>query len=413
MRRSILLAAAVVLVSASCGDDGGSSASSTTAGDGSPTTTTAAATADEAHYGGHVSDIYEDPAVWLCRPDIDDDVCDGDLDATEVAADGTLTPDPFVADPDAPIDCFYVYPTISSDATPNSDLVPGQEEEGTVRNQVARLGSACRVFAPVYRQVTLGALMGAVNGEADDGAAAPDRDLAYEDVLDAWKHYIDNDNEGRGVVLVGHSQGSGVLNRLIAEEIDDDEALRERLVAAYLLGSGVRVPIGEDVGGDFANVPACRSNDQTGCVVSYASFRSTSPPPEGSFFGRPRSPEDGEEAEGGVLCTNPAALGGGSAEMHGYYRASAAMGFADPERNAEITTPFVAVPGLVQAECIDRDGFSYLEVTVTGDPTDPRTDDIGGDFLPGWGLHIIDANIAMGDIVTLVGDQADAWLAER
>lgn len=405
MRRTTIGIVAVALVAAACSSGGDDAAPTTTAGapTGESTTTTAAPAAP--HYGGHVSEIYGDPASWICRPDLDDDPCDSDMDATVVAADGTLTPAPLEVDPDAPVDCFYVYPTISGDATPNSDLVPGGEEINVVRNQVAPLAGQCRVYAPVYRQVTLGALFGAINGEGD--GAEPDRELAYGDVLDAFQHFIDNDSQGRPFVLVGHSQGAGVLNRLIAEEIDGDDELRDRLVSALLLGMGVAVPPGEDVGGDFQQVPACRAPDQVGCVVSFASFRATATPPATSFFGRPRG-GDGDEV---VLCTNPAALAGGSAELADRFPLTGGSGFADPARNAEIDTAFVIRPGLLSAECVERDGFTYLEVTVHGDPADPRVDDIPGDLTPEWGLHLVDANLVMGDLQQLVASQTAAWLA--
>jgi hypothetical protein len=157
-------------------------------------------------YAGEESEVYADPASWLCRPDTTDDVCDQDLDLTVVEADGTTSVDAFEPVADAPVDCFYVYPTISRDETTNSDMDASPEEEGfAALNQVARLGETCRVFAPVYRQTTLTALSGAVSGGG--GLPAEAGEMAYGDVLDAWEHYLATDNEGRGVILVGHSQG--------------------------------------------------------------------------------------------------------------------------------------------------------------------------------------------------------------
>jgi hypothetical protein len=272
----------------------------------------------------------------------------------------------------------------------NSDLSPGPEEKLTVRNQAARLNSQCRVYAPVYRQVTLGVITGGAAAAGGDRAQAGD--TAYADVLDSWRWYLANANEGRGVVLIGHSQGSGHLNRLMREAIDPNDEVRELLVGAYLLGSSVRVPDGEDVGGDFANIPLCRSDDQTGCVVTYAAFRSTSPPPQDSFFGRPRG---GAGVSG---CVSPASPAGGSAELDSYFPATAAG-------NATVSTPFVSFPGLVTAECVQQGGFSYLNVHVNGDPADARVDDIPGDLTPQWGLHLVDVNLAMGDIVAMVARQ--------
>ena len=274
------------------------------------------------------------------------------------------------------------------------------------------------MFAPIYRQRTLASLASRVSGgEAPGGGDATD---PYDDVLDAWKTYMSEDNDGHGVVLVGHSQGSALLNQLITEEIDPNPAIRSQLVSAYLAGWAVRVPAGKDIGGDFDNIGLCRDRDQIGCVVTWASFRSTAPPPAGAFFGKPREGDDP------AACNNPAALAGGPAETHNYFTANraasilASLGPDDPGATpwvdpsvGSITTPFVSLPGLVSGECVTGDGFNYLEVTVNGDPQDPRADDIGGDLTPEWGLHLVDLNIVMGDVVDLVGSQAANWSKGR
>jgi hypothetical protein len=366
-------------------------------------------------YPGYRSAVYADPAHWLCRPD-KADVCDRDLDATSLKANGKARVERWKPARHPKIDCFYVYPTISTDPGGNSDLVPGDTQElFVVRQQGARLGSVCRFFAPVYRQVTLTALVANLGG----GNAVPvDRELGYGDVLDAWKHYVANDNRGRGVLLIGHSQGAGVLTRLIREEIDPNPELRDRLVSAMLLGTSVQVPEGQDVGGDFANIPLCRARRQTGCVVSYASFRATVPPPSNSRFGRSTRP--GWKA----ACTNPASLGGGRGALHPYLPSNAQSlpilpvpappEWVDPARGVEITTPFVTLPRFVDAECAEHNGFSYLSIIGRGQPSDARIDDLtGADLTPDWGLHLVDANIAMGDLVALAGNQAHGYCARR
>jgi hypothetical protein len=338
--------------------------------------------------------VYDSRDNWLCLPDKTDDPCHGNLDTTVIAADGTSSIERHEPATDPPIDCFYVYPTISADQTMNADLIPGPEEMTTVRNQAARLNSQCRVFAPVYRQVTLAVITGGVGSGGDRAEASR---LAYADVLDAWRWYTANANDGRGVVLVGHSQGASHLNRLINDEIDPNPAAREQLVGAYLLGSAVAVPEGEVVGGDFQDIPLCSAGDEVACVVTYASFRSTAPPPENSRFGRPRG-----AAAGVAGCVNPAGIGAGDVELHAYMPAGAAN---DPA----VTTPFVSFPGMLTGECVDEGGFAYLRVTVHGDPADPRVDDIPGDLTPEWGLHLVDANLTMGDVVAMVGRQAAAY----
>jgi Protein of unknown function (DUF3089) len=357
---------------------------------------------------------YADGKTWLCRPGRSGDACDVDLSTTIVKGDGSLEREAFKADPNAPIDCFYVYPTVSMDKGGNSDMEAGPEETGVIRAQFARFASQCKVYAPLYRQATLTSLRAATTGSP----IAVDRALGYNDVKDAWNFYLQHDNNGRGFVLVGHSQGSGVLARLIAEEIDS-KPIQSRLISALLLGTNLAVPKGKDVGGAFKSIPVCRSNAQTGCVISYVSFRSTIPPPENSRFGRVQG--EGMQA----ACANPAALGGGSGDLHAYLSAggrSITGSAAEPpvwSKGKTVDTPFVSVPGLLTAQCVANEKGSYLEVTVHGNPSDPRADDINGDVMANgqpnasWGLHLIDVNEAMGNLVAIVTAQAKAYGSKK
>jgi hypothetical protein len=353
---------------------------------------------------------YSKGETWLCRPGRHD-ACDIDLTTTVIAANGKLTRENWKADPKAPIDCFYVYPTVSNDPTGNSDMTPGPEEVNVIKVQAARFGSQCRVFAPLYRQVTLGALRAFLAGRS----MPVDRALAYNDVLDAWNYYLEHDNNGRGVVLIGHSQGSMVLTQLIKSEIDG-KPVQARIVSALLLGTNLPVPRGKDVGGAFQSMPLCHSSKQAGCVVTYASFRATSPPPPNSRFGK----VPGENMMS--ACTNPAALGGGSGELHAYMstRGSGVSAAEVVQKSwvstaQAIDTPFVSLPGLLTAECVSNEKGSYLAITVHGDPSDPRADDITGDVvrdgqvMADWGLHLIDVGVAMGNLIDIVHDQAKAY----
>src|SRR6202453_5047731 len=242
---------------------------------------------------------YSNGDNWLCRPGRQD-ACDVDLSTTVITADGKMTLETWAANPNAQIDCFYVYPTVSMDPGGNSDMLPGPEEKGVVRVQFARFASQCRPYAPIYRQVTLSALRAALFGTP----IPVDRALAYNDVLDAWNYYLEHDNHGRGVVLIGHSQGAGILTKLIREEVDG-QPVQSRMVSAMLLGTNVPVPKGKDLGGAFQHIPLCRKAQQTGCVITYVTFRAADPPPDGSRFGK-------VDIDNMVAaCTTPAALGGG------------------------------------------------------------------------------------------------------
>lgn len=355
---------------------------------------------------------YSKGEAWLCKPGRQD-ACAADLTTTIVTADGKLSEEKFQANPNAPIDCFYVYPTVSLDATGNSDMNPGPEEQRVVQAQFARFGSQCRPYAPLYRQVTLTALRALLTGKQ----MTVDRALVYNDVLDAWKYYLEHDNKGRGVVLIGHSQGSNVLIELIKQEIDG-KPIQDRIVSALLLGMNVAVPKGKDVGGAFQKMPLCHSAHQTGCVISYVTFRENAPPPANTLFGR--VPGEGMVA----ACTNPAALAGGSGELHAYLLARGNVSTASDAKTwvtpaQPIKTPFVSVPGLLSATCVANEKGSYLALKVNGNPADPRTDDIDGDIVTNgqvqanWGLHLIDVQAALGNLVEIVGQQSKAYLAKQ
>src|SRR5262245_7271534 len=183
---------------------------------------------------------YADPKNWLCRPGRED-ACAIDHTATVIAADGKFTRETWKADPNAPIDCFYVYPTVSTDRTPNSDMTADPAEINVVRQQFARFASQCRPYAPLYRQVTLAGLRTLLAG----GGGSLSRGLQYDDVLDAWNYYLEHDNKGRGFVLVAHSQGSFILDELIRKEIDG-KPVQARMISAILLGVTLTVPKGKD-----------------------------------------------------------------------------------------------------------------------------------------------------------------------
>lgn len=353
---------------------------------------------------------YSTDAAWLCRPGRSDG-CTADQRATVIQPDGSRAIEAFTPDPDPKFDCFYVYPTVSIEPTPNASGRLTGAEKAVAAFQAARFTQHCRVFAPLYRQVTLIALRDLLAGKPVN----IDRAMAYQDVKRAWADYLARDNHGRGVVLIGHSQGSGVLKQLIQEEIDG-KPVQQQLISAMLMGTNVAVPEGKDVGGDLKTVPLCRKPDQTGCLVSYVTFRADAPPPENSRFGV--VPQPGMVA----ACVNPAALGGGKAITDNYLGTHGA-GLASSRQapwtadGAPVLTPFVKAPGLLSAECVGNGRFHYLAVTVNADPADPRTDTIGGDvevngvILKEWGLHLIDMPVAMGDLVALSNRQATAWLA--
>jgi Protein of unknown function (DUF3089) len=358
---------------------------------------------------------YADPAHWLCRPGRAD-TCAANLDATVIAEDGSTTREAFHADPDAPIDCFYIYPTVSQEPAGNADFAIDKDLTFVTVQQFARFGARCRPFAPVYRQITVPALLSMFAGKP----MPMDPELAYGDVLAARRSYLANDNHGRGFVLIGHSQGTTVLARLIREEIDG-KPIQAQLVSALLFGSSpgdLVVKSGDASARPFPHIPICRANAEIGCVVAYSSFRAEVPPAAGVAF-------EGTPPGTRPICANPAAFEGGSATLDAYLSTSGAH-LGPPPPNlpvvwtnppVSIGTPFVKAPGLLSASCVENGQVTYLAVALHPSPNGHRIGDITGDLFlptgkvdPNWGLHFIDINLTMGNLLAMVGDQAKVFL---
>jgi Protein of unknown function (DUF3089) len=339
--------------------------------------------------------------VWLCKPRLADNPCARSLTTTLVAADGSRSSERARRPRRPKVDCFYVYPTVSGQAGANATKTVEPEQESVAEQQAARFSQACRVFAPIYRQLTVSA----IGGEIPPEAAL----LAYNDVRSAWFDYLRNHNRGRGVVLIGHSQGTYMLRQLVKSEIDRRPKVRRRLVSALLLGGNVLVKKGRDSGGDFRNLPACRAARQLGCVIAYSAFYGT--PPADSRFARAtdRFALVADPAKEEVLCTNPAALRGGSGELEPYF---ATAPFAGPlgavidKPPASVTTRWISVPGKYRATCRREGGAVWLRVTAAaGDPRPALKEKLG----PTWGLHLYDVNLPLGNLVEAVRRQAKAY----
>jgi len=282
---------------------------------------------------------------------------------------------------------------VSQEPRPNADMTPGEAEQHAAQVQFARFAAKCRTFAPLYRQTTIAAL----KGESPRG----DPELAYRDVRDAWRYYLAQQNHGRGVVLVGHSQGANVLSRLMAEEIDGKKNQR-LLVSAILAGTTLQVPAGRDFGGTFQHIALCRSAGQIGCVIAYSSYLASDPPGPDAAFGAAGGPD----LTG--ACVNPAALIGKDTldiELPTVGDVAKVLG-----------TDFVENPGAVSGTCTTNADRAFLAISIKA--TDPRSQRLGRALeavqgkRAGWGLHALDINLALGDLVSLVEQEGQSWTAQ-
>ena len=161
------------------------------------------------------------------------------------------------------MDVFYVHPTTyfgAEDWNQSMELALKDEEiTKLLTTQAGVFRNDASLYAPHYRQATIFVL-----NTAEDSAERQSLDLAYDDVERAFDHYLHNWNNGRPFILAGHSQGSNLVLWLLERRFDDS-ALREKLVAAYVIGWSVT---GEDLK-KYPQLKMSEAPDETGCIISY------------------------------------------------------------------------------------------------------------------------------------------------
>jgi hypothetical protein len=352
---------------------------------------------------------YADPRMWLCRPGNDPDECDAKLDSTELLPDGTRKIVPHVKAAQPAFDCFYAYPTVKlTSAGPMTDFMNIAITLDPLLGQAARFNEVCRMYAPLYRQ------NGVVPGAGGMPTPGGDFMLGLQDVRDAFQYYLKNLNAGRKVVLMGHSQGTGMITQMMITDVDPVPEVRAKLVSAVLLGGGVAVPIGQKVGGTFKNIPLCDTPGQTGCVMSYVSYSSEVPPTEMSLFGR--SPGEGQT----VGCTEPAALAGhaGARYSGSYFRLERINPGLSPDGfdalPKDVTTGYILYRDVFRGTCKDTGTHSYLEISLelpAGDMRPPppyHSRAIEGAL----GLHLVDYALELDDLIGAVRLQGAAAVAK-
>ncbi|UNU43055.1 DUF3089 domain-containing protein [Sphingopyxis sp. YF1] len=261
---------------------------------------------------------YDDPNMWFARPGLENDPSgwrppepggDGRAPDSAKAATDKLIPPAKAATAapatDAPVPkgdaaIFFVHPTSyysrSSWNAPLDDRDANHRATLFMQGMASAFGDAGEVWAPRYRQATLGAFL------AEDRVTAGKAiDAAYRDVEQAFDAFLEGIPANKPIILAGHSQGALHLTTLLKNRIAGTP-LAKRIVAAYIIGW----PVSVDTDIARLGLPACQTPEQKGCILSWASFAEPADPSmvldayDGTvgFDGRPRR-------DTRMLCTNP------------------------------------------------------------------------------------------------------------
>lgn len=342
--------------------------------------------------------------VWICKPGQVDDLCAGTIDGATMPPPGQESqPLGYTRPDDPPVDCFYLYPTQSEQAGPNANLDKDPPIRRVVVQQARMFASVCDVYAPMYKQVTL-------NG--DQSSFNPSVEIAYKSAKSGFKDYLKNYNDGRGFIMIGHSQGSAHTARLIRELVDTDPKLRKRFVGAIAPGANISVPIGESVGGLFDKVPACTEVGQYGCVIAFSTFNAE--PPAIAGFSRvdvgywiyPEPRPSASEYE--VMCTNPALLDGGNGTLEPLVNFDYLVGVPASETAA----PWSGEPDYYKVDCERQSGAHWLNLSLVGLPGETRPD-LGALVASGSNYHVPEVNLAEGNLLTIAQLQTDSFETQQ
>jgi hypothetical protein len=351
--------------------------------------------------------------LWLCQPGQAPDPCASNPAVSAVTASGTVGP---AARPSSAavskFACFYVNPTTSptQTGTGNTGLAVTQLDTYIATEEAAPFSQVCDAWSPLYRSQTLPTVLKGLAG--DENLMRSTFTVAYDSVLPAWQWFLAHTGS-KPIILIGDSQGAALLIHLISAQLDHQPPVLRRLLVAILVGGNLQVPTGKIIGSTFTNVPLCTSATQVGCAIAFSSYASR--PPANSVFGRPgqgTSLQSQETAKAGqqVACVNPAALGGGTADLDPYLLTASQIGLKEP-----VPTPWVTYPGLYSATCEQGGGATWLQVTSLAGTSHTRPvvnqDIVSGtpDTGPAWGYHGYEYNLTLGNLLHDVAGQEAAW----
>ncbi|BAV64119.1 DUF3089 domain-containing protein [Sphingobium cloacae] len=310
------------------------------------------------------ANAYDDPKMWIARPDIAKD--NPALWTPEGVKDAPAAQKAAV---------FFIHPTsyitTLGDAHWNMRL-DDKDSLNTarrfVKGQASAFNAVGAIWAPRYRQANYGAFL---TDKADGPKAI---DAAYRDVSAAFAAFLKTNPAGP-VILAAHSQGSLHLLRLMHDQVAG-KSVADRIVAAYVIGW----PVSVEADLPALGLPACMKPDQARCVLSWQSYAEPADPSAVAAMFQAHDGLTGQPRKGThMLCTNPL-----TGARDGTAPASANRGTLQGREEGK---PATLVTAAVPARCAD-DGFLLI-----GEPVD-----MGPFTLPGNNYHVYDYNLFWANI---------------
>lgn len=319
-------------------------------------------------------DTYRNPAQWIAMGE-------GRADDPARWLPGGVQAEPHRL----PAQVFFIHPTshfdrLSWNAGPD-DMLANTRADLFTRGLASPFNAAAQIWAPRYRQATLGAFL----TERAEGMQA--LDTAYGDVLSAFDSFITQADPTLPIVLVGHSQGAFHLMRLMRDRVAG-KPMAARIAAAYVVGWPVSLT--HDL--PQMGLPACTSATQSGCVLSWQSFAE---PADTSMtraaYARFPGLDGQARGDSAFLCTNPMTGMPGTDPVP----ASANLGTLVPDATM---TGARLVPGMVPARC-GSDGFLMIGPA-------PQ---MGPFVAPGNNYHVYDIPLFWANVRADVARRVGAW----
>ncbi len=340
---------------------------------------------------------YEDPSLWYSRPGIGvSDPARWQPVYAPASSEGETTaerapaqrPSDVTTSDMSDFAVFFIHPTSYLERANWNAPIGSEEAERIaslyVRGMASPFSAASEIWAPRYRQATMGAFL----TDAPEGQQAID--AAYADVLEAYRYFLSSLDDDSPIALVGHSQGSLHLLRLLREEVSGSE-IAPRIIAVYAVGWPISIK--HDL--LSLGMPACTRADQAGCVLSWSSFAEPADPSDVMETYAKSTGFDGSlRGDSKILCTNP---------LTGTIGAEAAM-----EANLGTLVPNndisdgELVPGAVPARCDERG------LLLIGDPPE-----MGSYVLPGNNYHVYDIPLFWANTQADIARRVLAWQTAR